>query len=132
MNLTRQNSYELINQSSKKCLVRPSHIIIHNNNKYIITIGKNAIDNWKIIDDAESDDIWCHLENMPSSHVIIHSCDKKEIMKDLIYQAAIMCKKHSKSSKVKNVNVIYTMIKNVKKANDIGSVTTTCVKRIVV
>ena len=97
---------------------------------YIITIGKNAMDNWNIIDNAESDDMWFHLENMPSSHVIIHMCDKQIIPKDLIYKAAILCKKHSKSNKVNNVHVIYTMIQNVKKAKEVGSVTTTNVKRI--
>ena len=99
---------------------------------YTITIGKNAMDNWNIIDKAKSDDLWFHLENIPSSHVIIHMCDKKIISKDLIYKAAILCKKHSKLNKVKNVHVIYTMICNVTKATEVGSVITKNVKRITV
>ena len=69
-----------------------------NNLNYIITIGKNATDNWNIIDKADNDDMWFHLENESSSHVIIHSLDKQIIPKNLIYKGAILCKKHSKLS----------------------------------
>ena len=41
-------------------------------NKYDLTIGKNKVDNWKILDDAHENDYWFHLENMPSAHVIVH------------------------------------------------------------
>ena len=35
-----------------------------------ILIGKNAKENWDIIDMAEPDDIWFHLSYYPSCHLI--------------------------------------------------------------
>jgi predicted ribosome quality control (RQC) complex YloA/Tae2 family protein len=93
-------------------------------NNFIITIGRNAIENWNIIDKAHSSDMWFHLMDYPSSHVIIHSCDNTIIPPNLIYKAACLCKKHSKLNKVNNVQVIYTTIENVTKSTEIGSVTT--------
>jgi len=103
-----------------------------NMNDFIITIGKNAIDNMNILDKADKNDLWFHVENSSSSHVIIHSCNNINIPKNLIYRAAILCKKHSKLSKMKNISVIYTEVMNVTKMEKIGSVTTIKTKRIIV
>ena len=99
----------------------------HNTNLiYTITIGQNAQNNWDIIKQASQNDIWLHIANLPSCHVIIQSPEKKnlKIPKKVINYAAGKCKEHSKFKNVKNLKCIYTTIKNVKinKLAKIGSV----------
>ncbi len=38
-----------------------------------ISIGKNKNENIEILKDARANDIWMHVRNIPSSHLIIHS-----------------------------------------------------------
>jgi predicted ribosome quality control (RQC) complex YloA/Tae2 family protein len=87
----------------------------------MIHIGKNAQNNWELIDRAQQNDIWFHIENEPSCHVIIES-NNNIIPKNIIYKAALECKKHSKFKKLNNISIIYTPIHNIKKGIDIGSV----------
>lgn len=97
------------------------------NYKYMITIGKNAQENWDIIDAASSEDIWFHIEDYPSPHVILKIPDDyklKKIPKKILIQCALKCKIHSKYNNVKNINIIYTKIKNIKKGDYVGSVIT--------
>jgi predicted ribosome quality control (RQC) complex YloA/Tae2 family protein len=42
----------------------------------LIVIGETAEENTEIISKAKQTDVWFHLANLPSCHVII-SCDKK-------------------------------------------------------
>jgi predicted ribosome quality control (RQC) complex YloA/Tae2 family protein len=39
--------------------------------EFTICIGKSAKENWKLIDDSMPNDIWFHLDDVPSSHVIL-------------------------------------------------------------
>ena len=36
-----------------------------------IIVGSSSQENWDIIDDSCQNDIWFHLENLPSCHVIL-------------------------------------------------------------
>ena len=111
----------------------------HNTNIiYTITIGQNAQNNWDIIKQASQNDIWLHIANLPSCHVIIQAPSngngkgngngngksKGKIPKKVINYAASECKEHSKFKNIKNLKCIYTTIKNVKinKSNKVGSV----------
>ena len=42
-----------------------------------ISIGKDAVQNWKIIDSANPEDYWFHIANCSSCHVIF-SCNDKD------------------------------------------------------
>jgi predicted ribosome quality control (RQC) complex YloA/Tae2 family protein len=96
-----------------------------------IWIGQNAKDNWAIIDDANDYDIWFHLEDYPSSHIILRIPDKDTIInKQTLFHCAVLCKKNSKYSDQKNISVIYTEIRNIVKGIDIGSVTTKKTKKM--
>ena len=44
---------------------------IYDNNEYIIQIGKNKNENWELIDNASNTDIWFHIEDQPSCHVVL-------------------------------------------------------------
>ena len=97
---------------------------LNNNN---IIIGKNKKDNWKIIDEASPNDIWFHVDNFPSSHVILKNENNdllKNIPKQIIKRCACLCKSHSSVPSMKNCEIVYTQISNVKKTNIVGQVVT--------
>lgn len=78
-----------------------------------IIIGKNANDNWSIIENANPDDY--HLKSFPSAHVVCSDISK-------LSECASECKKHSKYKNVRNIKVIYTHINNLIKGDTPGSV----------
>jgi predicted ribosome quality control (RQC) complex YloA/Tae2 family protein len=96
---------------------------------YNIKIGSNAKDNWKLLDDADINDIWFHLESYPSSHIFLERTDKlekpeslNEIPADVITICAKYCKINSKTDVIGKLRIIYTKVKNIKKGKNIGSV----------
>jgi predicted ribosome quality control (RQC) complex YloA/Tae2 family protein len=87
-------------------------------------VGKSAKENFEIIDAASDHHLWFHAKGSPSSHVIAcieDNIDRKD-MRYIVKQGAILCKQHSKHASAKNVEIIYTQVKNVTKTNTIGSV----------
>ena len=99
---------------------------------FIIQVGQNARENWELIDYADSFDLWFHLDNVPSGHVVIKEIITNKIplvIKDdyfgypleLIHMASLHCKTQSKYKNSKT-SIVYTTISNVKKGKDIGSV----------
>lgn len=99
------------------------------NFEYEAKIGKNAQENWDLIDGASPNDIWFHLKDHPSSHVIL-SVGSEKPSRNVIKACCVFCKQHSKMNSLKNITIIYTEIKNVSKSNTVGSVTTTKIKEI--
>ena len=97
---------------------------------YTIYIGKNALDNWKLIDLSAPNDIWIHINNHPSAHVVIVSNNLK-IPINVIQYGAYLCKMNSKFNYLQKIKCVYTFIKNVKKGDEVGSVYTTNNKIIV-
>jgi predicted ribosome quality control (RQC) complex YloA/Tae2 family protein len=89
-----------------------------------IVIGTSAEENWQIIDGASNEDIWFHLDEYSSSHVILNTKNLKlkDFNKQTFIHCASLCKQHSKYKNTKNIEIIYTQIKNIKKGNTIGSV----------
>jgi predicted ribosome quality control (RQC) complex YloA/Tae2 family protein len=83
----------------------------------LIRIGQNAEENHFIIKNSNQNDIWFHLDKLPSCHVIISS-NNQEITKNMIYYCADLVKNNTKYKNFKNVKVIYTEIKNIK-CNDV-------------
>ena len=96
-------------------------------------IGKNAKDNFDVIDMGSQDDIWFHANNESSSHVVAiipPDIDKKEL-KSIITIGARLCKQNtSKLSSLKNVEIIYTQLKHVSKTSVLGCVQTTNTKTL--
>ena len=82
-------------------------------------LGKNAIENFKLIDDADPEDWWFHLDGFPSGHCVIDSSVLTVQMK--IY-AGTLVKDYSKQRNNKNVKIVFTQIKNVVKTKVIGTV----------
>ena len=97
------------------------------------SIGKNAIGNFMIIDNSQPSDIWFHIHDKPSCHVIAHispDFDKKSSeYKHIIKTGAILCKQHSKY-KSEKISIVYTNVNNVTKTDVPGMVTTSNMKYI--
>jgi predicted ribosome quality control (RQC) complex YloA/Tae2 family protein len=96
-------------------------------------IGENAQENQDIVLYANEDDLWFHLSDYPSPHVLVStnniSIERKQF-RPIIIQASLLCKQYSKYKSEKNIDVIYTKIKNVIPTDKIGSVQTCNVKHI--
>lgn len=90
---------------------------------YAIKAGQTAQENWNLIDESCPNDIWFHVEDIPSCHVVLKNDSKEKPHKIVIKHCANICKDGSKQKHAKNVRIIYTEIKNVKKGKDVGSVT---------
>lgn len=96
-----------------------------------IRTGQSDKENWELIDDSEQNDIWFHVEGHPSCHVVLSVGDyKKKPHQTVIKHCAALCKDGSKLKYNRKVTIIYTQIKNVKKAGKPGSVTTTSTQTI--
>ena len=96
--------------------------------EYVVWVGENAIENWQLVDRAEPDDMWFHVANYPSGHVVVRASHLDashlgaDLPKDVIVYCARLCKAQSKQKYMKNIEIIYTKIQNVKKTHVVGEV----------
>lgn len=100
-----------------------------------IIIGKNASQNQQLILDSDDNDLWFHVANYPSAHLVmkIHNIKlKHKEMKKVIIQGAKQLKKLSKYSSVKNLEFNYTLIKHVQTTNTDGQVIIDNYKSIII
>ena len=119
----------------------------------VYKIGSDAKNNFELIDMANNDDLWFHLNNESSCHVIaclknityttlddnmpnyydldFDDLDKKQ-KQQIIKQGALLYKQYSRMKSMKNVEIIYTKIEHVQKLDVIGSVVTYQEKTIIV
>jgi predicted ribosome quality control (RQC) complex YloA/Tae2 family protein len=91
---------------------------------YKIYIGKNQKENDQLLDASSPTDIWFHVANSPSTHIILKNDEVsiKKIPKQVITRCACLCKSHSKSASVRNCEIIYTQIINIEKTDIPGKV----------
>ena len=104
---------------------------------YIFCRGENAKDNFELLDkfNLYPDYVWFHLNSFPSPYVIIN-INKSELInninKDLLIKYACeLCKNNSKYKNLKNLKIIWTTIKNLKKTENIGEVKISGKKNII-
>ncbi len=57
---------------------------------YKVFVGRNSKENQKLLEMAKANDIWMHIRDIPSSHLIIRT-DKQNLPESLIKQAAKLC-----------------------------------------
>tara|TARA_E500000178_G_scaffold329563_1_gene360598 strand:+ start:157 stop:543 length:387 start_codon:yes stop_codon:yes gene_type:complete len=106
-------------------------------------LGKNALENHELIDDADPNDLWFHLDGFPSGHCILEvnrnnnfdSNNKFNRINDIdsidIIYAANLVKSHSKlKNHNKKLKVIYTPVKNLKKGKAKGEVIMLNIKKV--
>jgi predicted ribosome quality control (RQC) complex YloA/Tae2 family protein len=89
-------------------------------------VGQNAKDNFAVIDSAESpNDIWFHASEESSCHVVclVPLTMDKKVRHLIVKQGALLCKINTPKLKcLKNTEIIYTEIGNVKKTQVDGQV----------
>ncbi|RUM46241.1 MAG: hypothetical protein DSY46_00505 [Hydrogenimonas sp.] len=56
-----------------------------------VMVGRNERENEWVLKQAKANDMWLHLKDRPSSHVIIQSGGRKQIPKEVIEKAAKIC-----------------------------------------
>lgn len=98
-------------------------------------IGKDAKNNTDIINQSLDNDLWFHVNDFPSCHVIacIHYLNiSRENLRYIVTQGALLCKQNSKYKFNKNVKIMYTRIKNVETLETPGSVITTDTKVVTI
>jgi len=96
----------------------------HNNKTYSICIGGNQCENANLIETSVSEDIWFHIDELPSCHVILKNCDNmNSIPRQIIKRCAYLCKINTNSAKsLPKCKVIYTTISNIQTTNIPGRV----------
>ena len=107
----------------------------YNSTPYTIVVGRNKEDNFKIIDDSHDNDLWFHIEDEPSCHVILKNPDKtsiNKIPKQVVKHCAYQCKINSKAKYLGKCNVIYTPLFNVLKTEIVGKVAVSEYKTVTV
>ena len=105
-------------------------------NEITYYIGKNAKDNFCVIDIGGPDDIWFHAKEISSCHVVAKIPDLCELNKKelhtIIKKGALICKQNtSKLINSTGVEIIYTSVKNITKTNIDGCVITDKIKTII-
>ena len=96
----------------------------HGSQSYMFLIGENKYENFDIIDESQATDVWFHVENEPSCHVILRNPNNDkmhDIPRQVIRRGVYLCKIHSKA-KTKITTIMYTPLKHVQKTNIVGKV----------
>jgi predicted ribosome quality control (RQC) complex YloA/Tae2 family protein len=95
------------------------------NKEITFYLGENQQENFDVIDLGKLDDIWFHANNTSSCHVVAvipEGTDRKDL-RYIIKIGAILCKSNTNKLKtLKNVEIMYSHIKNVIKTNIPGCV----------
>ena len=90
----------------------------------VLKVGNNSSENDKLLNEADQDDIWFHLDNMASPHGILflRHINSDKISKNILLECAEKIKENSKAKSFRKVTVIYTLRKNIKKTSTPGKV----------
>jgi predicted ribosome quality control (RQC) complex YloA/Tae2 family protein len=106
------------------------------NQEITFLIGSNAQDNINIITKSNSSDLWFHVADYPSAHIIaqishLEKLDKKSIQ-SIVTQGAVLCKQVSKYSSVKKLDITWAYVSNIKPTDVLGTVNVTQGKNIII
>jgi len=107
---------------------------IKNNVEY--RIGGNAQENFDLIDDSQPNDLWFHVQQDASCHVVAKMSeedvyDKKQRHK-IAVQGAILCKQFSKRKSDRSVPIMVAPIHCVAKTKKTGCVTVETYSTVVI
>tara|TARA_B100000902_G_C26908222_1_gene715526 strand:- start:171 stop:485 length:315 start_codon:yes stop_codon:yes gene_type:complete len=79
---------------------------------YDIKIGQNKKENELLLNEMKSNYTWFHIKNYPSAHLWLEE-SYNNISKQLLYKCALELKKCGKYRKSNNIDIIYTLGKNI-------------------
>ena len=100
-------------------------LFTHGSKEYTISIGRNKEENWQLIDASEPSDIWFHVDNQPSCHVILKNAENvklKDIPRQVLKRSAYLCKTNSAAKTQPKCDVIYVPISQITKTSVVGQV----------
>lgn len=97
-------------RSPAKAVSRPMHYRTPSGTD--LWVGKNNLQNERLIRTSDPNAIWMHAKGVPASHVILNASEPSR--EDLFFAAAVAAY-HSDASASENVPVDYTLIRYVKK-----------------
>lgn len=95
---------------------------------FVVLIGENALENDNLVRNSDQEDIWLHLENMSSAHIVI-KCEGVTPPKRVINMAAGIFRDIVKKV-VGRYNVIWTEIRHVRLTTTPGCVLTRNTRKI--
>ena len=81
---------------------------------FVILIGKNNIQNDRLVATHDKSDWWLHVLGGAGSHVIVEARGQT-VPNSTLEEAAVLAARHSKMADEKNVPVTYTFLRDVKK-----------------
>ena len=108
------------------------------NKSFIFYIGENENEHFDMIDIAKPNDIWFHVENGSSCHVILSLNENINLSKKekhtILKRGALLCKMNTNSIKrsTEKLAFHYTYVKYVKKTNKLGCVIIENTKSIII
>ena len=93
-------------------------------NNITFYIGQNTEENFQIIDNAKQTDLWFHIHQHSSCHVVASIPEKynKKQLHKIAVQGGLLCKQYSKFKCHSNVNIVYCKVMHVKKTDILGQV----------
>jgi predicted ribosome quality control (RQC) complex YloA/Tae2 family protein len=98
-----------------------------------IKIGRNKTENDHLVKASAKTDIWFHVNNSSSSHVVLLNNEQlNKIPKQVIKRCACLCKSNSSSKSDSKCEIIYTEMANVTPTEHEGQVTLNGLSKIVV
>jgi len=101
----------------------------------VFYIGRTQSENFDTIDKGGENDLWFHAKDVSSCHVVCEVPEDITSKKDMMYiikAGALLCKSNTNKLKSeRNIEIIYTLIKNVTKTAIAGCVTTQNTKTII-
>ena len=87
---------------------------IYNIDGFIVKVGRNNIENDRITEKANKNDLWLHVKEYHSAHVLI-CADNKAVPPSVLKTGAEICAYYSKCRYGSKTEVDYTKRKNLKK-----------------
>ena len=96
---------------------------------YDIVLGQNRDENQSLLEAMNLEHTWFHIKDFPSAHLWIN-VNYNELSKSQIYRCALELKKNSKFKKWNNIEIIYTLGKNLQLTNKAGTVFANKTKKI--
>ena len=95
------------------------------NQVYTLHYGKNAHENWELFDAAEPDDLWFHLDDLPSAHVYLEVSKEEPSDAAIEFAARLVLTRTPKAvntTKAKKITVIYCPRSNLAKGKSPGEI----------
>lgn len=107
-----------------------------NGSNYTYYIGRSAAENTYLVNNSNPCDLWFHLAQHPSCHVVCalegRNITNKKMLRKIVRQGAVLCKANSKLRGEKRVAIDYAYIRNVATTQIPGKVFVSTIKKEVI